>query len=219
MVLCIILNKNMIDNNIINKTVNSIIDSLETANHINDQLSLLDNPLPAETINKLRILINKRDTKWKLVAGQEDFNREMIDWIPESIIEELHMTCDILTEDIKQYFGIDDISFQALQLWKDSKDYNLGSHKDNPVIDVAMQIYLFGDGLQTEGTTFFIKEGKIDVPFKSNTGYLLWKKSNEDRIKHQITNIVTDRTRYTLYLTWSRFGKQAPDANDPAAFL
>ena len=209
----------MIDNNIINKTANSIKKSLEKANHINDQLSLLDNPLPAETINKLQLLINKEDIKWKLVAGQEDLNREMIDWIPESIIEELHMTCDILTEDIKQYFGIDNISFQALQLWKDDKDYNISSHQDNPVIDVAMQIYLFGDGFENEGTTFFIKEGKIDIPFKSNTGYLLWKKSNEDRIKHQITNIVTSRTRYTLYLTWSRFGKQAPDANDPAAFL
>ena len=223
---CIRLNKNMIDNNIINKTVNSIIDSLETANHINDQLGLLDNPLPAETINKLQLLINKEDIKWKLVAGQEDLNRGMIDWIPESIIEELHMTCDILTEDIKQYFGIDNISFQALQLWKDDKDYNITPHKDNPVIDVSMQIYLFNDGFENEGTTFFIKEGKnglpveyINIPFKSNTGYLAWKKSNEDRVKHQITNTVTSRSRYTLYLTWSRFGKQAPDANDPAAFL
>jgi hypothetical protein len=91
-------------------------------------------------------------------------------------------------------------------------------HQDNPVIDVALQVYLFNND-PTEGTTFDVAGNLIDVPFKSNNGYLLWKKSNEERIPHKPTKAVSNGERISLYITWSRFGKQAPDANNPAAFL
>jgi len=207
----------MIDNKIIAKTVDSIQKSLDNATVINNQLSLLNNVLPIEAIDKLQLLVNDPTVDWKTVPHQTYLNRRAINWITESIIEELHIVGNTLTETIKNYYNINDIKFQALQLWKDGTGYAMGKHEDNPVIDVAIQLYLF-ENRKTEGTTFFINDTTIDVPFEKNTAYMLWKKSNKERIPHQPTSNISADGRYSLYLTWSRFGKQAPDANDPAAF-
>jgi len=208
----------MIDDKIILKTVDSIQTSMDDASVINCQLSLLQNVLPQEAIDKLQSLVINPTVSWSKVDHQKSLNRHSITWLSDSVIEELHIACEKLTDSIKQYYDIDNIKLQALQLWNDGKGYSMGSHQDNPVIDVAMQIYLFEDR-KNEGTTFFVGDQIIEVPFKKNSAYLLWKKSNSERIPHQPTSNISTNGRYSLYITWSRFGKQAPDANDPAAFL
>ena len=206
----------MIDQALIQETAEHIQDSLKKSKEISKQLSFIENVLPLLVINKIKDIIAS-DPDWKKVKGSPS-ERSMIDWISESIIEELHEVGEMITKDIKQYYDIDGIKFQALQLWKDTPGYQMTQHQDNPVIDVAMQIYLFSDA-DDEGTTFIFNDQEVDIPFKQNTGYLLWKKSNEERILHRPTNQTHSKERITLYLTWSRFGKQAPDADDPAAFL
>ena len=210
------LNSIMIDQKIIANTTATIKIALENADKINDQLSLIKDVLPESCIDKLNALL-ETNLDWKKVPFQENLNRQMIDWIPESIMEELHNVGDELTDTVKKYYSIDNIKFQALQLWKDNQGYILNSHQDNPVIDIAMQLYLFSNN-ESEGTTFVIDNKELHLPFKPNTGYILWKKSNEERIPHRTTSISSGE-RITLYFTWSRFGKQAPDADDPAAFL
>ena len=206
----------MIDQALIREITKTIQTSLINAKKINDQLSFIQNVLPLNCITKIENLL-KSELSWKTVPYQEKLNRKMIDWIPESIVEEIHLVGDMLTRDIKEYYSIDNIELQAFQLWKDTPGYTLDLHQDNPVIDVAMQIYL--DGNSDEGTSFVIDKKEIKLPLKKNTGYLLWKKSNNERILHGTTKEISSGERITLYLTWSRFGKQAPDADDPAAFL
>ena len=206
----------MIDYDLINECVDSMSVSMQRANKVKDQLLFVDNVFPQPVIDKIQTLLGS-ELDWKTVWRQPD-TRKMIDWIPDSVIEELHEVGELLTIHICECFDILNIKFQALQLWKDCDHYDLGTHMDNPVIDVAMQIYLFNDK-QSEGTTFMIQGNPIDLPFKQNTGYVLWKKSTDQRIPHRPTSVITGSDRVTLYLTWSRFGKQAPDADNPAALL
>ena len=206
----------MIDQNLIQQIVSSTKASLDTAIRTNEQLSMVQNVFPSACIDKIKTLVELNKV-WKPVAYHPD-SRLMIDWIPESIVEELHIAGELLTDKIKQYYSIDNIKLQSLQIWKDTATHSMSMHQDNPVIDVALQVYLFNND-PTEGTTFDVAGNLIDVPFKSNNGYLLWKKSNEERIPHKPTKAVSNGERITLYLTWSRFGKQAPDAEDPAALL
>lgn len=206
----------MIDQNSIQQIVSTVKTSLDTAMRTNEQLSMVKNVLPIDCINKIRTLAES-NKDWKPVAYHSD-SRLKIDWIPESIVEELHIAGNLLTDEIKKYYSMDDIKFQALQIWKDTATHSMPMHQDNPIIDVALQVYLFNND-PTEGTTFDVDGNLIDVPFESNNGYILWKKSNEERIPHKPTKAVSNGERITLYLTWSRFGKQAPDANNPAAFL
>ena len=193
-----------------------ICTSLQHANKVNDQLLFVHDVLPQSVIDGIQTLIHS-GVFWKRLDNQPG-NRKVIRWIPDSIIEELHEVGELLATPINECFGITDVKFQGLQLWKDSDTYNILQHQDNPAIDVAMQIYLFNDK-QSEGTTFTVDNKKIDLPFIQNTGYVLWKKSNNERIMHGITSKVSGSDRITLYLTWSRFGKQAPDTDDPAALL
>jgi len=206
----------MIDQNLITKSVSTVTASLNNAKKINNQLLLINNVFPQPVFDKIKTILDY-NVEWKSVQNQLE-SRKMIDWIPESIIEELHIVGQQLTAQVCQCYNINDIYFQALQLWKDESTYVIKAHQDNPVIDVAMQIYLFNDK-QSEGTTFIINDQEINCPFKQNTGYVLWKKSNKERILHRITNKITGSDRITLYLTWSRFGKQAPNANNPTAWL
>ena len=210
------LNTNMIDQALIREITKTIQTSLINAKKINDQLSFIQNVLPLNCITKLEDLL-KSELSWKNVPNQENLNRQMIDWVPESIIEELHNVGDKLTKAVKKYYSIDNIKFQAFQLWRDNQGYTLNLHQDNPVIDIAMQVYLFSNN-DSEGTTFVIDNKELHLPFRPNTGYILWKKSNEERIPHRTTSVSAGE-RITLYFTWSRFGKQAPDANDPMALL
>lgn len=189
--------------------------SMRQADRVNPQLLLIRDVLPQAMLDKLQALL-QTDITWKPVWKQPD-SRKMIDWIAESVIEELHCVGELLTPVVCECFGINGVHFQALQLWKDHETYDLSQHQDNPVIDVAMQIYLYNDK-DSEGTTFVL-DGELDVPFNTNTGYVLWKKSNDERIPHRVSQPVTGSDRITLYLTWSRFGKQAPEADDPSALL
>jgi hypothetical protein len=87
--------------------------------------------------------------------------------------------------------------------WFVQLGYEITEHKDNPNIDISMQIYLF-DCPEKYGTTFIVNEESIDIPFKHNTGYLLNQQEYNDRLIHWSTNkLAGSLPRYSLYLRWS----------------
>jgi len=208
----------MIDQNLITQTTEQMTASISNSTQVNDQLYLLNNVFPEELLKKLRKTIEQTDD-WAPLEHQEWLNRSVLHWVPDSAVEELHMASDNLTDMVNNFFNIN-VEFQCLQIWRDQHLYDLNTHQDNPVIDVALQVYLW-DCPEGYGTTFYTdnKQNVVDIPFKHNTGYLLWKKSNEERIPHRTSQVFKGDSRYSLYLTWSRFGKQAPNPGNPAGYL
>jgi hypothetical protein len=194
----------MIDQELISISTAYAEQSIANLKTINDDFKLVLNFLHPNLVYKLHEFINSTDEiAWETVPLQETLPRRSIFWVADSVIEEIHIITDNLTNLINQLFNTQDIKFQGLQLWRDGGGYSLAPHKDNPVIDIAMQIYLFECG-QQYGTTFKINDKDIVVPFIHNSGYLLHKKSYEDRVLHwTTTDLPVGIQRYSLYLTWS----------------
>ena len=119
----------MIDQNLIQQIVSSTKASLDTAIRTNEQLSMVQNVFPSACIDKIKTLVELNKV-WKPVAYHPD-SRLMIDWIPESIVEELHIAGELLTDKIKQYYSIDNIKLQSLQIWKDTATHSMSMHQLN----------------------------------------------------------------------------------------
>lgn len=205
----------MIDQQLISSATKHAEQSIATSKIVNADFRLISNLLHPDIDAKLHnFVLSADDSLWSKVPLQETLPRRSINWAFDTIIEELHIIAENLTNCINTTFDTTDIKFQGLQLWKDCSGYTLTPHRDNPVIDVSMQIYLFDCG-EKYGTTFEVNDSELAVPFVHNTGYLLHKKSYEERLLHwTTTSLPAGIERYSLYLTWSVYGKQAPDPND-----
>ena len=156
---------------------------------------------------KLRQYIATLDeSAWQSVPWQEDLPRRKISWETDSIVEELHEICDNNTQLISQRFGMP-LHFHGIQIWRDSEGYQIQEHTDNPVIDVAVQIYLF-DAPSHCGTTFFVTAGDTItyvIPHYHNTGYV----SVNHSVPHCSTMAVPAGVlRYSFYAHWSQLPKQ-----------
>lgn len=205
----------MIDQHLIQSATEHAIQAIDNSTAVSPNFRLIENFLCSELELKLDNFIKTvDDSNWAPVPLQEKLPRRSINWIPDTVIEELHIVADNLTSRINQTFNTVDLKLQAIQLWQDSVGYYLPIHKDNPVIDVSLQVYLF-DSPESVGTTIKLDTGTIDLPFKHNTGYLMFKESYEQRIPHGTTSVVPKGIlRHSLYVTWSVYGKQAPDPYD-----
>jgi hypothetical protein len=157
-------------------------------------------------VSKLKnYLPNTTEDQWSNVANQEQLNRRKLTWDSDTVIEELHEACNLLTLTICKIADTP-LNFLGLQVWKDWDGYKLGPHQDNPIIDASLQIYLF-DNSSNLGTTFSNDNIKIEIPYVNNSGYLLTS-SNIGNIKHYTTSTTPiGVTRYSLYLIWSRTTK------------
>lgn len=156
---------------------------------------------------KLKQYIHSVDeSAWQPVPWQENRPRHKITWEMDSIIEELHEVCDNNTQLISQKFDMP-LHFHGIQIWRDSEGYLIEEHTDNPVIDVAVQIYLF-DAPSECGTTFFVTAGDTItyvIPHYHNTGYV----SVNHSVPHCSTRAVpAGLLRYSFYAHWSRLPKQ-----------
>lgn len=210
----------MLDQSLITATTAHAGKSLSDSNPLAKDFRLLDNFLSSVLIDKLQMYINTAsESEWQPVPLQDTLPRRSINWQADTVIEELHIMANNLTPDVNQLFGARDLKLQAIQLWRDTEGYSLQPHKDNPVIDISLQIYLF-DCPSKLGTSFLLDGKVLDVPFKHNTGYILFKESYDSRIKHWTTATVPKGvSRYSLYVTWSIYGKQAPNPEDIASLI
>jgi hypothetical protein len=157
---------------------------------------------------KLQQYIATRDeSAWQPVPWQENLPRRKITWEMDSVIEELHEVCSNNTQLIVERFGMP-LHFHGIQIWRDAPGYQIQEHTDNPIIDVAVQIYLF-DAPSHCGTTFFVNatgdEISYVIPHHHNTGYVLVNHS----VPHCSTIAVPEGVlRYSFYAHWSQLPKQ-----------
>lgn len=205
----------MLDQILIANTTTHACQAINNSVALNKNFRILDNFLSSEIVIKLQEYINDVDESvWNPVPLQEMLPRRSIDWQADTVIEEIHIIADALTQHVNQLFKTSGPKLQSVQLWRDSAGYSLSPHKDNPIIDISLQVYLF-DSPSELGTSFMLDKKVLDLPFRHNTGYVLFKESYDSRIKHWSTTTVPQGvTRYSLYLTWSTYGKQAPDPHD-----
>ncbi len=194
----------MIDQTLILSAISHAKLAIKNSKSLTDKFKLISDVLSADILIKLKQFIDTVDEKeWKEVPGQEFYPRKGINWISNTVVEELHIVMDNQSDEINKHFNTTGKKFLGLALWRDTDGYEIPKHQDNPKIDIAMQIYLF-DYPKKYGTTFMVNGESIDIPFKHNTGYLLNQQEYNGRLVHWSTNkLVGSLPRYSLYLIWS----------------
>ena len=197
----------MIDQEQIDKSTRSI--ELAIANCLptpSDKLFKINSVVDTAMIDKLKIYLTKDDSnKWEYF--QNNNLRKVIKWDADTVVEELHMAFDGVTDLVSQQFSNQPLNFLGLQLWKDANDYCMAYHIDNPIIAVAIQLYLY-DAPRDCGTVFKIDKEEYLVPFEHNTGYIC-KNQVLKGVPHMVKVIIPPNTdRYSLYAAWSRSKKE-----------
>jgi hypothetical protein len=165
-------------------------------------LFLLEDFLNPLLVKKLYNFIIQNNLTWE---KQEDTknsylpNREKINWIPDTVVEEAHIVFSALTEKLNETLHKKS-NFSGISIWKDTTGFTIPEHSDNPVISYAIQLYLV-NGPQNLSTVFEYKNEQITTKFKTNSGYLM---DNESKLIHYINGSVPENfTRFSLYAIWT----------------
>jgi hypothetical protein len=197
----------MIDHTLISSATAHAKLAIKNSKSITNDLKLVTDILCPDIVIKLRQFIETVDEKeWITVKDQELFPRRVLRWASDTVLEEVHTVMDNLTDTINVYFHTTDKVFIGLQVWRDCDGYEITAHRDNSIIDIAMQIYLF-DHSEKYGTTFDLNQELVNIPFKHNTGYLLYQQKDNKRLVHWSTNkLEGNLPRYSLYLIWGTVG-------------
>jgi hypothetical protein len=190
-----------LDQELISKSTIKSMDSLDKIVSTEcPHLFFIEDFLDHSLLKKLINFISTADVGWVKEIDQEYLNRLKLKWVFDSVVEEVHIVLDNLTEKLNQKFNKTN-KFIGLTVWKDQEGYTINPHKDNDLIDIAIQLYL------TEGnidlSTKFEYNGKILHPnYKINSGYLF---DNSVGVRHYMTTPVPQNyTRFSLYAIWSK---------------
>ena len=161
-------------------------------------LFLLNDILHPELLDKLYQFVSTYpESGWDAEHGQETRNRLKLNWVPESVIEETHVVLENLTGPINDIFDKTD-TFLGITIWKDRSGYKILKHIDNPLIDIAMQVYLNSEG--DYATEFEYSGNEIKAEYKKNAGYLLGSP-----VLHAMPNpVASEHTRFSLYAIWRK---------------
>ena len=195
----------MIDNKLINDSINQIKESLQSKREVNqDSLYILEDFLPEALKIKLQDYISNNQ-EWILQEDQINnisyFKRYKINFAHDTVLEESHNIFENLTESIEQIFN-KKLKFSGVAIWKDVPGYSIIPHTDNPQIEVSMQIYL-SSGDYNLGTVFRLPDNSLfKTPYQDNLGYLM---DNQYQLTHfMATPVPEDHVRYSLYVIWTR---------------
>jgi|LakMenE18May11ns_1017448.scaffolds.fasta_scaffold9772491_2 hypothetical protein len=163
-------------------------------------LFFLNDFLYPPLMNKLVNFLITTDIDWQVEIYQEQLNRLKLNWIPDSVIEEVHIVLENLTSELNQKFNRNN-KFLGVTIWKDQEGYTIEKHnKDNSVIDIALQLYL-SENLVDLGTKFEYKDEIIQVNYRKNHGYLY---DNSQGVPHYMSiPVPKEHIRYSLYAMWS----------------
>ena len=194
----------MIDQILIKETSQNIINSIEHSKSVDSSLYTLENVLPESACKKLWKYVQTTD-KWEPLEREfYKLHREKIVWDSDTIIEELHLAFQQVTEKINHMLQSEQQhNYIGIALWKDSEEYSIGWHTDNPLLSSALQIYLFDTCPSKCGTTFKINNVDIDLPFVHNTAYLA-DHNLDNKLLHKSTKPTPlGVKRYSLFVSWS----------------
>jgi hypothetical protein len=168
---------------------------------------LLEELLHDKLLEKLLEYVKQENINWLAEEPPIDNvshvpfpNRRKINWDPDTVIEEVHVVFNNLTNAVNKIWNRNNI-FLGLSIWKDTKNFAVNKHTDNPVIDVALQIYL-NEVDSVVGTTFEYNNKLIQANHQKNHGYIM---DNQAQIVHFLPKSVPDNhTRYSVYAIWSK---------------
>ena len=167
---------------------------------ISPSLFLLDSFLYPPMLTKLNDYILNTELDWHIEPYQATKNRLKINWVADSVIEEVHIVMENLTATLNQQFNRTN-RFLGITIWKDQVGYTIERHKDRALIDLAIQIYLTG-GTDDLGTKFEYNDKVLAAKYKANSGYL---QDNQTGIVHYLdTPVPKNHIRYSLYVIWSK---------------
>lgn len=163
----------------------------------NKDLALLEDFLYPSLINKLKLYIDNC-TDWETSQMNATF-RQQIAWQADSVVEEVHMVCSNLTDFLAQIYSRN-LKFLGINIWKDTENFIQLKHTDNPIIEVAIQIYLTESELEL-GTVFELPNDIVSASYKINSGYIA---DNKNKLTHYTKKRVPKgHVRYSLYATWA----------------
>jgi hypothetical protein len=163
----------------------------------NKDLALLEDFLYTGLIDKLKLHIDNC-TDWETTQTNATF-RQQIAWQADSVIEEVHMVCCNLT-DFLSHIYCRNLKFLGINIWKDTENFIQLKHTDNPIIEVAIQVYLTESEVEL-GTVFELPKDIITASYKINSGYIA---DNKNKFTHYTKKRVPkDHVRYSLYATWA----------------
>lgn len=167
-------------------------------------LYVIENFLPISLLEKLTTFIQV-ENNWlaeTVESGDTPYPKRMkLNWVPDSVIEETHILLEKLTGKLNKEFQRNN-KFMGLSIWKDYTGYSISKHTDNPVIDIALQVYLNSNSTLHLGTDFEYKNQKFSVKYDMNTGYIM---DNTKKITHSMqTKVPANYVRYSLYAIWTR---------------
>jgi hypothetical protein len=132
-------------------------------------------------------------------SGLEAYpNRQKINWLPDSVIEETHMVFANITAAVNRKFARKN-RFLSISVWRDDPGYCIAPHTDTELIDIAIQIYL-EPGRPELGTEFHLDPHTVKIPYQPNTGYIM---DNQAQILHSMPTPVPEFQRrlsvYAIY--------------------
>ena len=132
--------------------------------------------------------------------GETIEHRQKICFEHDTVLEVSHMVLENVTDDLSKLFN-KQLTFNGLDLWKDTENYAIGPHTDNPMFNASLQMYI--QNLPHLSTVF---ESTQD--YQSNTwtdtapgsGYVA---DNTVGLTHWLNGVVpADYNRYSLHATW-----------------
>jgi hypothetical protein len=191
-----------LDFELIKKSTEYSLDKLKNMTKSNcPALFFLNDFLYHLMIDKLVDFLTATEIDWQVEMYQEQLNRSKINWIPDSVIEEVHIVLENLTLELNQKFNRNN-KFLGITIWKDQEGYTIHKHdKDNEIIDIAVQIYLT-ENLTELGTNFEYNNETIQVNYRKNYGYLY---DNSRGVPHYMSvPVPKEHIRYSLYAIWSK---------------
>ena len=197
----------MIDQDLINHNTDTLSTAFKKSQQVTPQLRFMQNAFDQPMLSKLKEYVDAHyhSDLWNYETtehGQpmDDIPRHKLPWDPESVVEELHEVCHLLTPVLQELDPTKPIVFDGITLWRDQGGYDLDWHTDNPAIHLTMQIYLFGSQ-DIPGTEFKIDSGSITAPFVPNTGYFVDQRIV--RPTHRLAYMVPEnQIRYSLFALW-----------------
>ena len=196
----------MINQNIINMSIDTAnLSILNRRTTKSPMLYLVDNVFDDNLINNLKDYLKQEQLPW-IENGYGYTHRASISWDSDTVIEELHEVCNNLTNTVIDQLFNCPLNFLGVSIWKDQHPFNMSWHIDNPVVNVALQTYLFDVPCQY-GTSFLINDVNLPIPYIHNSGYISVTKS-QPGLQHKTTNVTPPGIiRYSIYAVWSTTNK------------
>lgn len=133
--------------------------------------------------------------------GEEIKYRKKISFEHDTVLEVSHTVLENVTDDLSKLFD-KQLTFNGIDLWKDTEHYAIGPHTDNPMFNASLQMYI--QNLPYLSTVFESTQdcqSNIWTDTAPGSGYIA---DNTNGLTHWLNGIVpANYNRYSLHATWT----------------